>query len=120
MLTRVEGANESLLTIFILHEALALALCNDVEVISGLSLLNLDLLRLTHHELNLCDHVVLHFRVQSENQVLLELLAEDEPRYLLLERRADHFKEITQLILLIKRLLNVLQVGDNTILNRLW
>lgn len=49
MLAGVERANEPLLPVLILDEALTLALRDDEEVICGLSLLNFDLLGLAHH-----------------------------------------------------------------------
>ena len=74
MLPRVECSDEPLLSVLILNEAFTLALRDDEEIISRLSLLNLNLLRLTHDKLNLRNNVVFDFRVQGEDQVLLELL----------------------------------------------
>ena len=50
----------------ILHEALALALGDDEEVVVLLTLLDLDFLWLTHHEFNLGDHIVFHVRIERE------------------------------------------------------
>ena len=74
MLSRVECSDEPLLSVLILNEAFTLTLRDDEEIISRLSLLNLNLLRLTHDKLNLRNNVVFDFRVQGEDQVLLELL----------------------------------------------
>ena len=79
MLTWVDSTLESLLPVLIFHEALALTLGNDEEVVILFTLLNLDFLRLAHDELNLSDHVVFHVRIEREDQILLQLLGEDEP-----------------------------------------
>ena len=81
----VQRAHKSLLPVLILDEALTLALGNNEKVIGGLSLLDLDLLRLTHHQLNLCYHIVFDVGVEGEDKVLLELLREDEPCNFFLE-----------------------------------
>ena len=73
MLARVERANEPLLPMLILDEALTFALCDNEEVIRRFALLNFDLLRLAHYQLNLRDHVVFDFRVKRKDQVLLKL-----------------------------------------------
>ena len=110
MLAWVDCALESLLPVLILDKAFALSFRNDEEVIVCLALLNLYLFWLAHHELNFGYHVVFDVRIQRKNQVLLQLLGEDESRNLLLEAGADHFEELSELVLMIKRLLNVLQV----------
>ena len=58
VLSRAERAHESLLTVLILYEALALSLGNDKEIVCCLTLLNFNLFWLTHYQLDLCDHVV--------------------------------------------------------------
>ena len=119
MLTWIDCALESLLPVLILDEALTLTFCNDKEIIICLALLNLDLFRLTHHELDFGYHIVFNVWIQGKDQVLLELLWEDESSYLLLEAGADHFEELSKLILMIKCLLNVLQVRDDPVLDLL-
>ena len=66
MLSRVDCALESFLSVLVLHEALALALGDNEEVVVLLTLLNLDFLWLAHHELNLGDHIVFHVRIERE------------------------------------------------------
>ena len=63
MLARVERANEPLLPVLILDEALTLTLRDNEEVICSLALLNFDLFRLAHHQLDFRDHVVFDFRI---------------------------------------------------------
>ena len=108
MLSGVERANEPLLPMLILDEALTFSLRDNEEVIRRFSLLNFDLLGLAHHQLNLRDHVVFDFRVESKDQVLLQLFRKDEACHLFLERGTDHPEELTKLILMIKCLLDVL------------
>ena len=119
MLTWIERAHKPLLPVLIFHEAFALALRDDEEVVVFFTLLNLDLLWLTHHQFNLCYHIVFHVGVQGENQVLLKLLREDKSGHFFLEAGADHFEKFTQLVLMIERLLDVLQVRDDSILDLL-
>jgi len=69
----------------ILNEALTLTFGDDKEILVSLALLDFDLLRLAHHKLDFCDDIVFNFRVKRENQVLLQLLAEDKSGYLFLE-----------------------------------
>ena len=95
VLAGVERSNEPLLPMFILNEALTLALRDNEEVICSLALLNFDLFRLAHHQLNFRDHVVFDFRVEGEDQVLLQLFRKDETRHLLLERGTDHPEELS-------------------------
>ena len=95
VLSRIQRPYKSFLSMLILDEALTVALGNDEEVVGGLSLLNFDLLRLAHYQLNLRDHVVFDFRVESEDQVLLQLFRKDETRHLLLERGTDHPEELS-------------------------
>ena len=59
MLARVQGAHKTLLSVFVFDIALTFTLSNDIEVIRRLTLLDLDLLRLTHNQLNLGNDVVL-------------------------------------------------------------
>ena len=119
VLTWADRAHEPLLPVLVLDEALALALCNDEEVVVFLALLDLYLLRLAHHELNLRDHVVLHVRVEREDQVLFELLREDEPGHFLFERGTDHLEEFSKLVLMVQGLLDVLKVRDDSVLDLL-
>ena len=74
VLPRVECAHEALLAILVLDIALAFALCDDVKVVGGLALLNLDFLWLAHDQLDLRDDIVLDFGVEREDQILLQLL----------------------------------------------
>ena len=74
MLAWVDCALESLLPMLILDEAFTLSLRNDEEVIVCLALLNLDLFRLAHHELDFGNHVVFDVGIEREDQVLLQLL----------------------------------------------
>ena len=108
MLARVERANEPLLPVLILDEALTLTLRDNEEVICSLALLNFDLFRLAHHQLDFRDYIVFDFRIESKDQVLLQLFREDEARHLLLERGTDHPKEFTKFILMVECLLDVL------------
>jgi len=48
VLSGIQCAYEALLAVLVLDEALALALGDNVEVVGGLALLDLDLLRLAH------------------------------------------------------------------------
>ena len=66
VLSRVDCALESFLSVLVLHEALALALGDNEEVVVLLTLLNLDFLWLAHHELNLGDHIVFHVRIERK------------------------------------------------------
>ena len=64
MLTWVEGTYEPVkLGSLILDEALTLTLRDNEEVICSLALLNFDLFRLAHHQLDFRDHVVFDFRI---------------------------------------------------------
>jgi hypothetical protein len=58
--SRVQRVDEVLLPLFVPHEALALALCNNVEVVSLFALMDLDFLRLSHHKLDLLDDKLLN------------------------------------------------------------
>ena len=66
VLSRVDCALESFLSVLVLHEAFALSLGDNEEVVVLLTLLNLDFLWLAHHELNLGDHIVFHVRIERE------------------------------------------------------
>ena len=66
VLSWVYCALESFLPMLILHEAFALALGNDEEVVVLLTLLNLDFFWLAHHELNLGDHIVFHVGIERK------------------------------------------------------
>ena len=71
VLSRIQRPYKSFLTMLILDKTLTVALGNDEEVVGGLTLLDLDLLRLAHHKLDLGNYIVLDFRVQRKYQVLL-------------------------------------------------
>ena len=85
MLPGIESTHESFLPMLILNEALTLTFGDDKEILVSLALLDFDLLGLAHHKLDFCDDIVFNFRVKCENQVLLQLLAEDKSGYLFLE-----------------------------------
>lgn len=71
VLAWIQSSYKPLLPLLILNEAFTLALGYDEEVVGGLTLLDLDLLRLAHHKLDLGNYIVLDFRVQCKYQVLL-------------------------------------------------
>ena len=119
MLPRLQCSYESFLSLFILNPALAFAFRYDKEVVGLLALLNFDLFRLTHHKLNLRYHVVFDLRIESKDQVLLQLLSEDEACDFLLQARTDHFEKFAELVLVVQRLLDVLEVGDDPVLDLL-
>ena len=58
MLPRVDRALESFLPMLVLHEAFALSLGDDEEVVVLLALLYLDFFWLAHHEFNFGYHIV--------------------------------------------------------------
>ena len=94
----------------VLDKAFALTLGNDVKIVSGLSLLDLDFLRLAHDKFNFGDHVVFDLLVECKDDVLLQLLGEDESRHGLFERWTDHSEKLTELVLVVQSLLDILQV----------
>lgn len=119
MLPRVEWSDKTLLSIFILDKTFALAFRDNKEVAIIFALLNFDLLWGRHDELNFGDDKVFDFLIESKNYVLLKLLREDKSGDFLFERGTDHSKKLPQLILMIQRLLNVLQITDDPILDLL-
>ena len=67
MLTGVQCSYKPLLSVFILDEALTLALGNDEEIIGRFSLLDFHLFWLTHNQLNLSNYIVFYLGVKSED-----------------------------------------------------
>ena len=110
MLAWVQRTDKPLCSVFIFDQTFTFTFCNNEKVIRSFALLNLNFLRLTHHKLNFCDYVVLYLAIQGKNQVLLQLFAENEASDLFLQGWTDHFEELSQLTLLIERLLDILQV----------
>ena len=108
MLSGVQGANEMLLALLVFHETLTFTFSDDEKVECSFALLNFDFFWLRHDKFNLCDNVVFNFLIKCEDQVLFELLREDKPRHFLLERGTDHAEKLTQLVLVVERLLDVL------------
>lgn len=86
---------------FVLDEAFAVTLRNDEEVIGCLALLYFDFFGLAHDKLNFGDDVVFNFRIESEDQILLQLLWEDKSSNFLFKRGADHLKELVKFVLVI-------------------
>ncbi len=67
MLAWAESSNKSFLSMLILDETFTFTFSNDKEVIGGLPLLDLNLFRLTHNELNFDDYIVFYLRVKGED-----------------------------------------------------
>lgn len=63
VLARIERPYKPLLSVLIFDKAFTFSLGNDEEIVSSLSLLDLDLFRLTHNQFNLCNYIVFDFRV---------------------------------------------------------
>lgn len=61
MLPRLQHPYKTFLTFLVLDPALAFALGYDEKVVSGLALLNFNLLGLAHYKLDLGYHIVLDF-----------------------------------------------------------
>ena len=119
VLARVEGTHEVLLPLLVFHETLALTLRYDKEIECRLALLNFDFFRLTHDKFDFSYHVVFNLLVESKDQILLKLLRENESGDFFFEGWTDHSEKLTQLVLVIQCLLNVLQVRDDSILDLL-
>lgn len=84
MLTWAESSDESFLTVLIFDETFTFPFGNDEEIIGGFTLLDLDLFRLAHDELNFDNHIVFDLWVEGEDEILFQLLREDEACYLFL------------------------------------
>ena len=110
-------AYKSLFFTFILNITFALTLGNQIKVICLIALGNLYLLRWTNLQLDFTDYVVLHILVAAKDHASFKSKCEDKLLDFFSQSRANSGKEGVNFSLLFLRYVDVVQIGDDSVLD---